>query len=93
MERRGAGRPVPPGRDRAAQRNDLIAERGGVRLQCSKLDPDGSSLVESRLRPGAVIVADNADHSPEYLAHVRAPANGYMSTPFAEDVEMSVRMG
>jgi predicted O-methyltransferase YrrM len=57
------------------------------------LYPEILSLVESRLRPGAVIVADNADHSPEYLAHVRAPANGYMSTPFAEDVEMSVRMG
>jgi predicted O-methyltransferase YrrM len=57
------------------------------------LYPEILSLVESRLRPGAVIVADNADHSPEYLAHVRAPANGYVSTPFAEDVEMSVRMG
>jgi predicted O-methyltransferase YrrM len=57
------------------------------------LYPEILNLVESRLRPGAIIVADNADHSPDYLAHVRSPANGYMSTPFAEDVEMSVRMG
>jgi predicted O-methyltransferase YrrM len=57
------------------------------------LYPEILSLVESRLRPGALIVADNADHSPDYLAHVRAPAKGYMSTPFADDVELSIRMG
>ena len=57
------------------------------------LYPDILSLVESRLRPGAFIVADNADDSPDYLARVRSPANGYMSTPFAEDVELSMRIG
>src|SRR5208283_4320745 len=35
------------------------------------LYPEILSLVESRLRPGAFIVADNADASPEYLARVR----------------------
>jgi len=57
------------------------------------LYPDILSLVESRLRPGAWIVADNAEFSPEYLARVREPANGYLSTPFAEDVELSMRIG
>ncbi len=57
------------------------------------LYPEILSLVESRLRPGAVIVADNADYSPEYLARVRSPESGYLSTPFAEDVELSMRMG
>jgi predicted O-methyltransferase YrrM len=57
------------------------------------LYPEILSLVESRLRPGAFIVADNADYSPDYLAHVRTPANGYMSTPFGEDVELSMRIG
>lgn len=57
------------------------------------LYPDILSLVESRLRPGAFIVADNADYSPDYLAHVRSPARGYLSTPFAEDVELSMRIG
>ncbi|WP_342361156.1 O-methyltransferase [Terrarubrum flagellatum] len=57
------------------------------------LYPEVLSLVESRLRPGALIVADNADDSPDYLARVRSPANGYLSTPFAEDVELSMRMG
>jgi predicted O-methyltransferase YrrM len=57
------------------------------------LYPDILGLVESRLKPGAIVIADNADFSPEYLERVRSPANGYMSTPFAEDVELSVRMG
>ena len=57
------------------------------------LYPDILSLLESRLRPGALVVADNADDNPDYLARVRAPANGYMSVPFAEDVELSMRSG
>jgi predicted O-methyltransferase YrrM len=55
------------------------------------LYPDILALLEPHLRPGAAIVADNADHSPDYLAHVRAPASGYLSMPFADDVELSVR--
>ena len=57
------------------------------------LYPEILGLVENRLRPGAFIVADNADYSPEYLARVRTPANGYLSIPFAEDVELSMRLG
>jgi len=57
------------------------------------LYPDILSLVEGRLRAGALIVADNADHSPDYLARVRSPANGYMTVPFAEDVELSMWIG
>jgi len=57
------------------------------------LYPEILSLVESRLRPGAFIVADNADYSPDYLTHVRSAAKGYMSTPFGGDVEVSVRVG
>ncbi|HTT04859.1 MAG TPA: O-methyltransferase [Steroidobacteraceae bacterium] len=55
------------------------------------LYPDILALVESRLRPGALIVADNADYSPDYLAYVRAPAGGYLSTPVGDDVELSLR--
>lgn len=57
------------------------------------LYPDILDLVESRLRPGAFIVADNAEYSPDYLTRVRAPGTGYLSTPFAEDVELSMRIG
>src|ERR1700691_4838198 len=51
------------------------------------LYPEILSLVESRLKSGALIVADNADMSHDYLKFVRSPANGYMSVAFAEDVE------
>ena len=54
--------------------------------------PEILSLVESRLRPGALVIADNADFSPEYLERVRSPASGYMSTPFGDDVELSVKL-
>ncbi|KQS73994.1 methyltransferase [Methylobacterium sp. Leaf361] len=57
------------------------------------LYPEVLSLVESRLGPGALVVADNADHSPDYLQRVRAPGRGYLSVPFAEDVELSMRLG
>ncbi|WP_222621972.1 O-methyltransferase [Variovorax sp. PAMC26660] len=57
------------------------------------LYPDILALVEGRLRPGALIVADNADSSPEYLARVRSPDGGYLSVPFAGDVELSMRLG
>ena len=57
------------------------------------LYPEILSLLESRLKAGALIVADNADMSPDYLARVRSPASGYMSVPFAEDVELSMRIG
>jgi predicted O-methyltransferase YrrM len=55
------------------------------------LYPDVLSLLEGHLRPGALIVADNADYSPEYLKRVRDPSAGYLSIPFAADVELSMR--
>ena len=56
------------------------------------LYPEILSLVESRLKSGALIIADNADMSPDYLKSVRSPANGYMSVAFAADVELSMRI-
>lgn len=66
---------------------DLVLLDGAKALYPEILD-----LVESHLTPGAIIIADNADDSPDYLARVRKPGSGYMSTPFAEDVELSVRI-
>ncbi|MBS0430212.1 MAG: O-methyltransferase [Proteobacteria bacterium] len=57
------------------------------------LYPDILALVEPRLRAGALVVADNADDSPDFLQQVRSPAAGYLSLPFAEDVELSMRLG
>jgi predicted O-methyltransferase YrrM len=66
---------------------DLILLDGAKALYREILE-----LVEERLRPGALIVADNADFSPEYLAHVRSRTAGYLSVPFGEDVELSMRI-
>ncbi len=51
------------------------------------------SLLEPRLREGALIVADNTNWCADYLAHVRTPAAGYLSVPLAGDVELSMRLG
>ncbi len=53
---------------------------------------DVLNLVEKHLCPGALVVADNTNYCPEYLAHVREPANGYLSVPFADDIELSIRL-
>lgn len=66
---------------------DLVLLDGAKMLYPSIL-----ALLEDRLRSGALIVADNADASPDYLARVRSTANGYLSIPFAEDVELSMRL-
>ncbi|CAM3434486.1 O-methyltransferase family 3 [Bordetella sputigena] len=67
---------------------DLLLLDGAKSLYGDILD-----LVEPRLRPGALIVADNADYSPDYLARVRAAGSGYLSVPFGDDVELSLRLG
>jgi predicted O-methyltransferase YrrM len=73
---------------------DLPATIDLVLLDGAKgLYPDVLALLEDRLAPGALIVADNADRSPEYLRRVRSDAAGYVSVPFAEDVELSLRTG
>ncbi|MBR7895006.1 O-methyltransferase [Burkholderia multivorans] len=66
---------------------DLLLLDGAKALYNDVLD-----LVESRLRTGALIVADNADYCPDYLARVRDPRNGYLSVPFGADVELSMRL-
>ncbi|WP_175947999.1 O-methyltransferase [Burkholderia pyrrocinia] len=56
------------------------------------LYPEILALVEPRLGARAFVVADNAEYSPDYLAYVRAPENGYLSVPFGGDVELSMRI-
>lgn len=55
------------------------------------LYPQVLSLLEGRLRSGALVVADNADYCPEYLTRIRAPDAGYVSVPIGGDVEVSMR--
>jgi len=75
---------------------DLVEIREGDALQTLAAGlPDAIDLL---LLDGAKalygdILADNADHSPDYLAQVRSPGSGYLSVPFSEDVELSLRLG
>jgi len=48
-------------------------------------------LVAPRLRTGSVIVADNADASPGFVARVRS-GGGFVSLPFNDDVEVSLKL-
>ena len=67
---------------------DLVLLDGAKALYSDILD-----RVESRLRPGAILIADNADYCPEYLERVGNLANGYMSMPFSDEVEFTIRLG
>jgi predicted O-methyltransferase YrrM len=67
---------------------DLVLMDGAKNLY-----PKILALLEPRLRPGAILVADNAGRSPEYLARVRSAAQGYMSLALGNDVELSMRIG
>ena len=72
---------------------DLPAAVDLVLLDGAKvLYPELLALLEPRLRAGALVVADNADDSPEYLEIVRGSGR-YVSVPFADDVELSMRVG
>lgn len=67
---------------------DLLLLDGAKALYSDILD-----RVEHRLRPGAILIADNADHCPEYLERVGNVAHGYMTMPFTDEVELSIRLG
>jgi predicted O-methyltransferase YrrM len=93
---------------KAANLSDLVEIREGDALETLSHDiptidlvlldgakplyPKVLALLERHLRVGAMIVADNADWCPEYLERVRNPENGYLSVPFASDVELSMRL-
>jgi predicted O-methyltransferase YrrM len=71
---------------------DLPEQIDGVLLDGHKpLYARVLALLAPRLRPGAFVIADNADMCPEYVREVRAEGAPYVSIPFADDVELSVR--
>jgi len=67
---------------------DLVLLDGAKGLYPAILD-----RLESHLRPGALVLADNADWSPDYLTRMRAKAGKFLSVPFAGDVELSMLLG
>jgi predicted O-methyltransferase YrrM len=50
------------------------------------------ALVAPRLRAGSFVVADNADACPEYKDQIRASDSGYLSIPFGEEVELTMKL-
>lgn len=74
-------------RDGLPEQIDLLLLDGAKGLYYDVL-----RLVEDRLRPGALIIADNADYCPEYVALVRN-SEGYLSVPVADDVELTMKRG
>lgn len=65
---------------------DLVLLDGAKALYPSILQ-----LLEPRLAAGAVVVADNAAWSEDYLAHVRT-GGAYLSQALPGDVEVSVKL-
>jgi len=55
--------------------------------------PQVLSLLESRLSVGSFVIADNSDLCPEHVEKMRAPDSGFLSVPFAGDVELSMKVG
>jgi predicted O-methyltransferase YrrM len=49
-------------------------------------------LVAPRLRAGSFVVADNVDASPDFVARVRTSGSGFVSVPFGEHVEVSLKL-
>jgi predicted O-methyltransferase YrrM len=69
------------------ERIDLVLLDGAKVLY-----PRVLALLESRLFPGAIVVGDNVDQCPELLERLRSEGGGYVSVPFASDVEVSMRL-
>ncbi|WP_118179503.1 O-methyltransferase [Paraburkholderia phosphatilytica] len=73
---------------------DLPASLDLVLLDGAKpLYPPVLALLEPRLRTGGLIVADNADRSPDYLAEVSDARGRYRTVAFADDVAVSMKLG
>jgi predicted O-methyltransferase YrrM len=49
-------------------------------------------LVESRLRPGSLLIADDTHRCPEFVSRMRSNADKYLSVPLTGDLEMSMRL-
>jgi predicted O-methyltransferase YrrM len=65
---------------------DLVLLDGAKALYTDVL-----ALVESRLRPGSLVLADDARHCAEFVNVMRA-ADRYVSVPLAGDLEIAMRL-
>jgi predicted O-methyltransferase YrrM len=66
---------------------DLVLLDGAKALYADILE-----LVEECLRPGSLVLADDARHCQEFVSRIRSDANRYLSVPLAGDLEISMRL-
>jgi predicted O-methyltransferase YrrM len=50
------------------------------------------ALAEPRLRPGSLVLADDARYCAEFVNRMRGAADSYVSVPLAGDLEMAMRL-
>lgn len=48
--------------------------------------------IEACLRPGSLVLADDARHCPEFVSRMRSDTEQYLSVPLAGDLEVSMRL-
>ncbi len=53
---------------------------------------DVLALVESRLHPGSLVLADDARHCADFVSRMREAVDSYVSVPLAGDLEMAMRL-
>ncbi len=66
---------------------DLVLLDGAKSLYADVLD-----CVETRLRPGTLVLSDDARYCAEFVSRMRSDANRYVSVPLACDLEMSMQL-
>ncbi len=66
---------------------DLVLLDGAKSLYADVLD-----CVETRLRPGTLVLSDEARYCAEFVSRMRSDANRYVSVPLAGDLEMSMQL-
>jgi len=66
---------------------DLVLLDGAKSLYADVLD-----CVETRLRPGTLVLSDDARYCAEFVSRMRSDANRYVSVPLAGDLEMSMQL-
>jgi predicted O-methyltransferase YrrM len=66
---------------------DLVLLDGAKALYADILN-----LIEPRLRPGTLILADDAHHCPDFVSRVRSDTANFLSIPLTGDLELSMRL-
>lgn len=66
---------------------DMLILDGAKPLYCEILN-----LVEPYFRKGSLIISDDSNMSPEFMAYIKSQKDKYLSLPFGDDVEITVKL-